>query len=110
MSQPTALDLLKRGVAAARAGDKALTRCLLRRVTELDPKNEAAWLWLAGVAESALQTLEYLERALAINPANERARDGARSARLQAGLDAVRAKDKPLARRLLTQAAQDQPN
>jgi twitching motility two-component system response regulator PilG len=110
MSQATALDLLKRGVAAARAGDKALTRNLLRQVTEIDPKNEAAWLWLAGVAESALQTLEYLEQALTINPANEKARDGARSARLQAGLDAVRAKDRPLARRLLTQAAQDQPN
>jgi twitching motility two-component system response regulator PilG len=61
------------------------------------------------VAESPLQTLEYLERALAINPGNERARDGARSARLQAGLDAVRSKDKVLARRLLTQTAQDQP-
>jgi twitching motility two-component system response regulator PilG len=110
VSQVKALDLLKRGVAAARAGDKALTRNLLRQVTEIDPGNEAAWLWLAGVAESSLQTLEYLERALAINPANERARDGARSARLQAGLDAVRSKDKLLARRLLTQAALDQPN
>jgi twitching motility two-component system response regulator PilG len=104
------LELLRQGVAAARAGDKAQTRRLLRQATALDPGNEAAWLYLAGVAESALESIGFLERVLQLNPANEKAREGLKAARLQAGLDAVRAKDKPLARRLLTEAAQDQPN
>jgi twitching motility two-component system response regulator PilG len=110
VSQVQPLDLLRKAIATAQTGDKAQTRRLLREVTTLDPGNEVAWMWLASVGESALEALEYLERALEINPTNERARDGVKSARMQASLDAVRAKNKPLARRLLTQVARDQPN
>lgn len=109
MSQVKALSLLKEGIAAARAGDKPLTRRLLREVTELQPRNEVAWLWLAGVAESPPDALECLERVLEINPANERAQAGIKNAYLQAGAAAAKAGDRARARTLLTRAAEGDP-
>ena len=109
MSQATALELLKEGIAAARAGNKALTRQLLREVTELDPRNEVAWLWYAGVADSPHESLTYLQRVLEINPTNERAKAGIKAARLQAGIVAAKARDRDQARRLLRQVTADDP-
>ena len=86
MSQANPLTLLRDGIAAAKAGDKGRTRQLLRQATQLDPRNELAWLWLAGVAESPQDALNCLHRVLAINPANGRARDGLKSVRLQAAV------------------------
>ena len=68
MSQAQAYALLRDGIAAAKAGNKPLTRRLLRQVTELDPRNELAWLWLAGVAESTEDSLSCLNQVLEINP------------------------------------------
>jgi twitching motility two-component system response regulator PilG len=99
--QARSLELLREGIAAARAGDKGRTRRLLREATGLDPSNELAWLWLAGVAESPQEGVACLERVLALNPANERARAGIHSVRLQAGLAEAKAGNKPEARRHL---------
>jgi twitching motility two-component system response regulator PilG len=109
VSQVETLSLLQEGIAAARAGNKPLTRQLLRQVTELDPDNEVAWLWLAGAAESPRAALECLERVLEINPRSERARTALRPVRFQAGVEAAKAKDKALARRLLTQVTEQDP-
>jgi hypothetical protein len=43
------------GVAAARSGQRARARDLLRRVVEADKDHYQAWLWLAGVAEGEEQ-------------------------------------------------------
>jgi twitching motility two-component system response regulator PilG len=104
VSQARSVELLREGIAAARAGDKGRTRRLLREATKLDPKNELAWLWLAGVAESPQEGLACLERVLALNPVNERARAGLPSVRLQAGLAEARAGNKAEARRHLREA------
>ncbi len=72
MSQ--ALQLLKDGVAAAKAGNKVLARQLIRQVVEQEPRNETAWLWLAGLAESPLESVHFLEKVLEINPQHEKAR------------------------------------
>ncbi len=55
-------------------GNRDEARRLLRRALEQDVNSETAWLWLASVAESAEERIDNLERALRINPANERAR------------------------------------
>lgn len=65
--------LLIEGVARAKEGDKGQARSLLLEASELDPTNELIWLWLAAVAESKEDTIQYLERTLEINPNNERA-------------------------------------
>ncbi len=67
-------DLLKKGIAAARQGDKITARSLLAAASEMDPESELAWLWLASVANSRDETASCLERALAINPDDERTR------------------------------------
>ncbi len=66
-------DSLRQGIAAAKEGDKPRARRLLLAATRERPDDELAWLWLASVAESREDTVSYLERALAINPADERA-------------------------------------
>jgi twitching motility two-component system response regulator PilG len=102
--------LLREGIAAARAGDKEQTRRLLREVTELEPDNEVAWLWLAGVAEAHEDALEAIERVLEINPDNDRAREGVKSARLQVAVAAARAGDRETARDHLRLLTEQDPN
>jgi predicted regulator of Ras-like GTPase activity (Roadblock/LC7/MglB family) len=63
---------------AARRGDKAAARDLLLQATEVDPTSEAAWLWLAGVAETSEDTELYLQTVLALNPNNPKAQQGLR--------------------------------
>ncbi len=84
MPQDTALVLLQEGIAAAKAGNKALARLLLLEATEQDPHSELGWLWLAGVAESPQEALDCLQRVLAINPANPHALKGLEWAKAQA--------------------------
>lgn len=68
--------LLQEGIAAAKAGDKARARQLLLQALTLDERNEQAWLWLSGVADDTDEARTCLENVLALNPANERARQG----------------------------------
>ena len=64
--------LLRQGIAAAKEGDKARARSLLRAAAELAPDEELPWLWLASVADRREETIAHLERALSINPDDER--------------------------------------
>jgi twitching motility two-component system response regulator PilG len=109
VSQANATDLLREGIAAAKAGDKAQTRRLLREATLLDPKNETAWLWLAGVSEAPKEALECLQRVLEINPGNDRAREGIKAARLQAAVMEAKAGNKAVARRHLLEVTEQDP-
>jgi Flp pilus assembly protein TadD len=69
-------DLLRRGIAAAKAGQKDQARELLMEAIELDERNEQAWLWLSGVVESLNDRRICLENVLAINPDNANAKTG----------------------------------
>ena len=64
------------GVAAARANRRSEASDWLRQVCADDPNNEAAWLWRAGSSDDPEESIRCLERALELNPANERARAG----------------------------------
>ena len=65
--------LLKKGIAAAQKGDRVLARELLTKVADADPQCENAWVWLASISDYPEELLSFLNRVLAINPANERA-------------------------------------
>ncbi len=65
--------VLKQGVAAAQNGDRPMARTLLLNVTEADPRNVDAWLWLASISEYPEELLVFLNNALAIDPENSRA-------------------------------------
>lgn len=71
-------ELLQRGIAAAKAGRTQEARQALLRATELDERNEQAWLWLSGVVESFEDRRICLENVLAINPDNGYAQSGLR--------------------------------
>lgn len=73
MAQDTASQL-NNAIAAARAGDAANARRLLRAVINADPDNETAWVWLAATSTSADEKRQCLQRVLQINPDNATAR------------------------------------
>jgi hypothetical protein len=76
MSSANVDGMLREGVNAFKAGRRDEARALLLRAVELDQYNEEAWLWLSGVLESLDDQRTCLENVLAINPNNERARQG----------------------------------
>jgi hypothetical protein len=66
--------LLRTGIQAAQSGNKAIARAILEQVVEQAPENELAWIWLASVVETTAERRDCLQKVLAINPNNERAR------------------------------------
>lgn len=66
--------LFRQGVLAIR-DEKNLERGrqLLTEALQIDPDNDMAWLWLTHTVSDPQQRLEYVERALALNPANQHA-------------------------------------
>ncbi|GAP61622.1 MAG: tetratricopeptide repeat protein [Ardenticatenia bacterium] len=69
-------ELLARGREAARNERREEARQYLQAAVDIDPNNAEAWLWLAGVMDDPYETKYCLERALEIDPLNERARRG----------------------------------
>jgi twitching motility two-component system response regulator PilG len=65
--------MLNQGIKAAQAGNRSVARIALQRTTELDPRNESAWLWLASISEYPEELLGFLNHVLEINPQNQRA-------------------------------------
>jgi len=104
------LESLRQGITAAKGGHKAEARSLLRAVTEGDPSNEVAWLWLAGVADSPHDAMTALQRVLAINPTNGQALRGLTSTRLQIGIAEAKAGRKRTARRYLLEVTRQEPH
>lgn len=66
-------NLLREGVKAAQEGRRAEAKQTLLLVTEIEPNNENAWLWLASISEYPEELLVFLNNVLKINPINERA-------------------------------------
>jgi tetratricopeptide (TPR) repeat protein len=100
--------LLNQGIAAARAGQRARARDLLRRVLEAAPDDARAWLWLGGVVEAPAAQIDCLERAVALDPENATMRQALRAARQRqaAALVEAAARDPGRARALLTEAVE----
>jgi hypothetical protein len=71
--------MVRAGVDAYKAGNKAEARTLLERAIELDSYNETAWLWLSAVVDTPEEQQTCLENVLVINPKNSRARQGLKS-------------------------------
>ncbi len=109
MAQPTTVELFRQAMAASRSNDKSRTRTLLMAATRIDPTNEAAWQWLAEVAETALEATQAWERVLSLNAKNPQAKAGLQLVRLPAGITAAKGKDIPTARRLLRAVVADDP-
>ena len=70
------VELLQRGITAAKAGRTQEACQTLLQVIELDERNEQAWLWLSGVVEPLEDRRVCMENVLAINPDNTHAQAG----------------------------------
>ena len=104
-------EMLRAGIKAAQGGSRAEARHMLLRVTEADPKNENAWLWLASISEYPEELLVFLNNVLDINPENERALEWAKATKsllaktfVQRGIDADKENRKAFARQCFMQA------
>jgi hypothetical protein len=74
---------LDQAITAIKTGDRDTGRLLLTRLTEVEPANEKAWLWLTQTTDSPTDRIIYLQHVLEINPNNVVAQQGL--ARLLAG-------------------------
>ncbi len=79
-------DRLRQGIEAARTGKENEARSHLIAVLKQDPNNIPALLWLAFVLSSPQDTIRLLQRVLALDPTNERAKAGIRWAKERLGL------------------------
>ncbi len=77
----TSNDLTRQGIAALKAGDRVTAAKVLRQATKLDPRNQVAWLWLAGSVEDDAYKRVCLEKVVAIDGTTETAQ------RARAGLE-----------------------
>ncbi len=69
-------NLLRAGIAAAKAGQKEEAHKFLMDVLRANDRNETAWLWLSGVVASNDERRICLENVLTLNPGNQTARRG----------------------------------
>jgi twitching motility two-component system response regulator PilG len=111
VSSPEVNLMLRDGIKAAQEGERTEARVLLLRVTEADPKNENAWLWLASISEYPEELLVFLKNVLNINPNNERAIEWAKATEalmaktfVQRGIDASKNDQKSIAKQCFLQA------
>ncbi len=70
---PKTEELLQLGIQAARQGNKKNARMIFQQVLATDTKNERAWMWMAALAETPAERINYLKTVLKINPKNARA-------------------------------------
>jgi hypothetical protein len=66
---------LQEAITLAQSGQRIEARRRLERIVEADPRQETAWLWLATIATQRQERINFLERALAINPRNHTAQE-----------------------------------
>jgi len=104
-------NLLHDGIKAAQSGNRVEARQLLLRVTELDAKNESAWLWLASISEYPEELLIFLNNVLDVNPDNQRALEWMKATKsllaktfVQRGVDAHKEDQKTFAKQCFFQA------
>jgi tetratricopeptide (TPR) repeat protein len=71
----TASNAIAQANLALQAGNRSLARRWAEQALRLDPSSVEAWLVLAAIA-SPRASVEYLKRALEIDPHNQRARQG----------------------------------
>ncbi|MBN1483186.1 MAG: zinc ribbon domain-containing protein [Chloroflexia bacterium] len=105
--------LLRRGIAAAKAGRQEEAQALLSQVVQQDERSLPAWLWLSAVVESLEERELCLENVLTLDPQHQAARRGLRQVRgrlqqqwIEAGLEAARAGQREEARTLLSRVVE----
>ncbi len=95
-------DLVRQGIAAAKAGQKQHARELLLQAIAADEENSTAWLWLSGVVDDLAEREICLENVLTLDADNEAARRGLAWVRQQMAAQAEAAPESPVVTRTKT--------
>lgn len=102
--------MLRSGISLAKEGNRVEARQMLLNVTEADPNNETAWLWLASISEYPEELLVFLQNVLKVNPENERALEWAKQTKsllsktfVQRGINAAQSNQKEFAKQCFLQ-------
>lgn len=74
-NQPNREELLQMAINAAKNGQREGARVMFRQVLGQDKKNERALMWMAKLAGTKKERVQWLNRAIAANPNNSTARD-----------------------------------
>lgn len=69
-------EYLRDGISAAKSGQSKLAQSLLDRALYLNPNDARPYIWLSSTTDNPDEQLEYLEKAVAIDPGNAAARRG----------------------------------
>jgi hypothetical protein len=75
-SMTDASELIKQGIVALKAGQKAQARSLFEQALQQNKQSEMAWLWLSGAVDTNDERRACLETVLSINPNNGPAQRG----------------------------------
>ncbi len=70
-----AVALVDEAQAINHQGDRLRAFAMFQRATQMDPRNDRAWLGCARTTEDMEQALAFTDRALEINPMNTEARE-----------------------------------
>ncbi|HLU08358.1 MAG TPA: hypothetical protein VK003_01720 [Oceanobacillus sp.] len=62
-------------IRTAQAGNKQAAKMMFRRVLAEDKRNERAMIWMAKLADSKNERMQWLNRVIQVNPNNETARE-----------------------------------
>lgn len=102
--------MLRSGISFAKEGNRVEARQMLLGVTEVEPDNETAWLWLASISEYPEELLVFLQNVLKVNPNNERALEWAKQTKsllsktfVQRGINAAQNNQKEFAKQCFLQ-------
>jgi len=68
--------ILRDGISAAKDGQHTLAQSLLRQAILLNGRDARPYIWLSSTTEDAEERRQYLEQAVAVEPANVAARRG----------------------------------
>lgn len=69
-------EYLRDGVTAAKAGQRRLAQSLLERALYIKNNDARPYIWLSATTDDPREQIEYLEKAVAVDPANAAARRG----------------------------------
>lgn len=70
---PDREQLLKMAMTAAKQGNKQAARMMFQQVLAGDSRNERALMWMAQLAGTKDERIQWLNRVVAANPLNEQA-------------------------------------
>lgn len=72
---PNREELIQMAVRSAQSGNRSAARVMFRQILTEDKENERALLWMAKLAESKDERVEWLQRVLRVNPTNSVAQE-----------------------------------